>query len=109
MKQIRKIAAQAIAASCVALASLVVLPVAVHANEKVEGVTASSTGEVRRVDTKAGKVTIKHGPISALELPAITLVYQAAPVLLVDIAPGDRVRFTATRLKDAYVVTEISK
>lgn len=70
--------------------------------------SASASGEVRRVDADAGKVTIKHGEIAALELPAMTLVYRAEPVLLIDIRPGDTVRFTATRQDGVYVVTEIS-
>lgn len=71
--------------------------------------SAQASGEVRRVDASAGTVTIKHGAISALDLPAMTLVYQAAPALLTSLKPGDKVRFTATRKDGKYVVTEISK
>jgi len=70
---------------------------------------ATASGEVRRVDRQEGKVTIKHGAISGLELPAMTLVYRADPALLKDIQPGDRVKFTATREAGQYVLTEISK
>jgi Cu(I)/Ag(I) efflux system protein CusF len=70
---------------------------------------ASGSGEVRRVDAQAGKVTIKHGAISDLQLPAMTLVYRVDPALLADIKPGDKVRFTAKREDGQYVVTAISK
>ena len=70
--------------------------------------TATARGEVRRVDAAAGKVAIKHDAISALELPAMTLVYQINAVLLVNIKPGDHVRFTAARQGGKYVITEIS-
>jgi len=70
---------------------------------------ASASGEVRRVDTEGGKVTIKHGAISDLELPAMTLVYKIDPALLADIKPGDKVKFTAKRENGQYVVTAISK
>ncbi|MFJ0920586.1 copper-binding protein [Bordetella bronchiseptica] len=70
---------------------------------------ADATGEVRRVDAAAGKVSIKHDAISALGLPAMTLVYQIDPALLAGIKPGDKVRFTATRKDGRYVVTAISK
>lgn len=69
---------------------------------------ADATGEVRRVDAAAGKVSIKHDAISALDLPAMTLVYQIDPALLAGIKPGDKVRFTATRKDGRYVVTAIS-
>ncbi len=71
--------------------------------------SGSASGEIRRVDVASGRVTIKHGAISALDLPAMTLVYQAAPNLLGAIKPGDKVNFTATRENDHYVVTQISK
>ncbi len=70
---------------------------------------ASASGEVRRVDAAAGKVTIKHGEISELQLPAMTLVYHAAPALLAGIQPGDKVKFTAKREGGQYVITAISK
>lgn len=70
---------------------------------------ATATGEVRRVDTAAGTVTIKHEEITALGLPAMTLVYQAAPALLQNVKPGDKVRFTATRQGGKYIVTAIDK
>src|SRR5690554_2578044 len=69
----------------------------------------SASGEVRRVDAAAGKITIKHGEISTLQLPAMTLVYQADPALLADIKPGDKVKFTARREGGQYVVIAISK
>ncbi len=70
---------------------------------------ASASGEVRRVDAAAGKITIKHGAISDLQLPAMTLVYRADPALLAAIKPGDKVKFTAKREGGQYVITEISK
>ncbi|WP_260986187.1 copper-binding protein [Bordetella genomosp. 13] len=70
---------------------------------------ASASGEVRRVDQAGGKVTLKHDAISALELPAMTLVYQADPAMLAGIKPGDKVSFTAERKDGKYVVTKISK
>ncbi|UYO94074.1 copper-binding protein [Pollutimonas sp. M17] len=70
---------------------------------------ASASGEVRRVDAAAGKVTIKHGAISDLQLPAMTLVYRIDPALLAGIQPGDKVKFTARREGGQYVIIEISK
>lgn len=79
------------------------------ASPNVLAQTAQASGEVRRVDASAGTVTLKHDAISALDLPAMTLVYQAAPALLNNLKPGDKVRFTATRQDGKYVVTEITK
>jgi Cu/Ag efflux protein CusF len=70
---------------------------------------ASATGEVRRVDAQGGTVALRHDEIKALGLPAMTLVYQAAPALLKGIKPGDKVRFTATRQDGRYVVIAMEK
>ena len=99
-----------ILAVCAALASgLAITAPAVLAKQSSQqvGATAMASGEVRRVDAAGGKVTIKHGEIPALELPAMTLVYRAEPALLVGIKPGQKVRFTATRQANRYVVTQI--
>lgn len=70
---------------------------------------ATASGEVRRVDAAAGKITLKHGNIDALQLPGMTLVYIIDPVLLEGIQPGDKVRFTAKRENEQYVVIKIQK
>lgn len=70
---------------------------------------ASASGEVRRLDAAAGKITLKHGAIDALQLPAMTLVYKIDPALLAGIKPGDKVKFTAQRDGGDYVVTKIEK
>jgi|SRR5690606_22644716 len=69
----------------------------------------SGSGEIRRIDAQAGKITIKHGAISELDLPAITLVYLIDTTLLEGFQPGDRIKFTAKRENGQYVVTRISK
>ena len=75
----------------------------------VQAQDASATGTVRRVDAAQGSVTLQHGEIAALQLPAMTLVYQADPALLQNLKPGDAVRFNAVRRDGRYVVTAIEK
>jgi len=70
---------------------------------------AEATGEVRRIDAAGGKITIKHEAIKELSLPAMTLVYEAAPALLTGIKPGDKVRFTVIRQDGKYVITALSR
>lgn len=67
-----------------------------------------SEGEVRKVNREAGKVTIRHGPLANLDMPAMTMVFTAAdPKLLDGLKEGDKVRFTADRKEGAYLVTAI--
>lgn len=70
---------------------------------------ASATGEVRRIQAERGKITIKHGPIIDLKLPAMTLIYNINPGLLKEIQPGDSVKFRALHQNDQYIIIEIRK
>ena len=70
---------------------------------------ASARGEVRRLDVAKGTITIKHGAITDLNLPAMTLVYEADSVLLQGIEPGDQVRFKVRHENNTYKVIELKK
>lgn len=65
-----------------------------------------ASGEVRKVDKAAGKVTLKHGEIKSLDMPPMTMVFQVRdPELLNKVKPGDKVRFSAESREGAIVVT----
>ena len=65
-------------------------------------------GEVRKVDKDAGKVTLKHGPLSNLDMPGMTMVFKATdPKMLDGLKEGDKVRFSADRINGAISVTRI--
>lgn len=67
-----------------------------------------SEGEVRSVDKEQGKVTLRHGPLPNLEMPAMTMVFKVAdPTLLNGLKQGDKVRFTAERVNGAITVMTI--
>jgi Cu/Ag efflux protein CusF len=67
-----------------------------------------SEGEVRKIDKSAGKVTIKHGPLANLEMPAMTMVFRVKdPAMLDQIKEGDKIRFTADRVDGALTITEL--
>ena len=65
-------------------------------------------GEVRKVDKESRKITLKHGAIRNLDMPAMTMVFQVKdPALLDRVKQGDKVRFHAEKVNDAMVVTAI--
>jgi len=68
-------------------------------------------GEVRKVDEAAAKVTIKHGPIKALDMDeGMTMVFRAKdPALLKGLRAGDKVRFEAERTASGLAITRIEK
>jgi len=68
----------------------------------------NAEGEVRRIDAAHGKITLKHGPIPNLQLPAMTLVFKVAdPAMLSQVKPGDTVRFAADKVEGQYTITAI--
>jgi Cu(I)/Ag(I) efflux system protein CusF len=66
-------------------------------------------GEVRKVDKDAKKITIKHGPIPAIDMPAMTMVFQVKDPAMVDqVKVGDKVKFEAELLPGGRtIVTRI--
>ena len=66
-------------------------------------------GEVRKIDKDAGKVTLKHGPLQALDMPPMTMVFRVKEASMLDsLKVGDKVRFKADKVQGAYTVTEIA-
>jgi Cu(I)/Ag(I) efflux system periplasmic protein CusF len=82
-----------------------------HSSHHPPGAAAAapqSEGEVRKVDLEQGKVTLRHGPLANLDMPAMTMVFTAAdPKLLKGLKQGDKVRFTADKKDGTYFVTAI--
>ena len=69
---------------------------------------AMAEGEVRKVDKDAKKITIKHGPLQKLDMPAMTMVFQVRdPAMLDQVKAGDKVRFEAEKVGGGFVVTKI--
>ena len=65
-------------------------------------------GEVRKVDKEAAKLTIKHGEIKNLEMPAMTMVFQVKDAALLDkVKAGDKVKFRAEKGAGGFMVTAI--
>ena len=78
------------------------------AHHPAAAATPQSEGEVHKVDKEQGKVTLRHGPLANLEMPAMTMVFKAAdPKLLDGLKEGDKVRFTAEKVNGAITVTAI--
>jgi Cu(I)/Ag(I) efflux system protein CusF len=67
-----------------------------------------SEGEIRKVDPAAKKITIKHGELKNLDMPAMTMVFQVKdPAMLDKVKTGDKVKFRADKVNGAFMVVEI--
>ena len=99
------------------LAAAIVLgmPMVAHADDahhKKSQATASdavlTSGEVRKVDKEAGKVTIKHGPLTNLDMPAMTMVFRVKdPAMFDKMKEGDKINFAADKVQGAFTVIKV--
>jgi Cu(I)/Ag(I) efflux system periplasmic protein CusF len=88
----------------------------VHANEEHHKPAAGasqaaeplSEGEVRKVDKDAQKITVRHGPLANLDMPAMTMVFQVKDAVMLDkVKTGDKVKFRAEKVGGAFTITQI--
>lgn len=67
-----------------------------------------SEAEVRKVDKEASKLTLKHGPLLNLDMPAMTMVFRVSnPAFLDAVKVGDKVLFNVEKVGGQFTVTHI--
>ena len=70
--------------------------------------TKLADGTVKKIDKSAGKLTIVHGPLETLGMPAMTMVFRAAdPAMLDQVKVGDKIRFAVEKVRGALTVTAV--
>lgn len=70
--------------------------------------TTLSEGQVQKVDKAQGKLTIKHGPLENLDMPAMTMLFRVQNANWLDqVKPGDRIRFLAEKVNSVLTVTTL--
>ena len=97
-------------------ASALLLPLATQANDAhhPQAVAAAAPAadmtdaEVRKIDIDTAKITLKHGEIKNLDMPAMTMVFVVKDKgLLGTLKAGDKVKFKAVNEGGKFTVTEI--
>ena len=67
-----------------------------------------SEGSVKKVDRAQGKLTIRHGPLENLDMPAMTMIFRVQdPTLLDRVKPGDNIRFHAEIVNGMLTLTRL--
>ena len=77
----------------------------------VTAVWAQVDGEVKKVDLEAGKVSLKHGEIKNLDIPAMPqMSYRVSdPSWLKSLQVGDKVSFSAQKVNGQFTITALQK
>ena len=70
-----------------------------------------ASGQVKKIDESAGKITIKHGPIKKFDMEdGMTMVYRVQdPAMLKTVKPGDNIKFDADQVNGQFTVMKIEK
>ncbi len=77
-------------------------------NAPAAAASAMAEGEVRKIDKDAGKLTIKHGELQNLQMPAMTMVFRVKdPAMLDQVKVGDKVNFVAEKVGGQFTVTRM--
>jgi Cu(I)/Ag(I) efflux system periplasmic protein CusF len=70
--------------------------------------TDMADGEVRKIDKENKKITLKHGVIKSMDMPAMTMVFGVKDAAMLDsVKVGDKIKFTAATAGSALVIQSI--
>ena len=65
-------------------------------------------GEIRKFDPDTGKITIKHGEIKNLDMPAMTMVFHSKDkAMLAKLKANDKIKFKASNENGKMTASEI--
>lgn len=65
-------------------------------------------GTVKKVDKAAGKITVTHGPLENLGMPAMTMAFRVKdPAWLEQMKEGDHIRFVADNVEGALTIVRL--
>jgi len=79
-----------------------------HAAHHATAVAPNTEGEVRKIDKEQGKVTLKHGPITNLDMPGMTMVFKVKdPAMISQVKVGDKIDFVAEKIDGALTVVKL--
>lgn len=70
---------------------------------------ANAEGTVTAVDQDAGTITIDHGPVPAVDWPAMVMTFEADEAILDEVAVGDEVMFGFRMAGSRHEITSIEQ
>jgi Cu(I)/Ag(I) efflux system periplasmic protein CusF len=75
-----------------------------------QAVLPTAEAEIRKIDLDNQKITLKHGDIKNLDMPAMTMVFAVKdPTMLATVKAGDKVTFTAEKVGSTFTVMSLEK
>lgn len=76
-----------------------------HAAMSTPMASTWTSGQIKKVDKAAGKVTLAHGPLENLGMPAMTMVFRVQDkAWLGQMKDGDKIRFVADNVNNVLTI-----
>jgi Cu(I)/Ag(I) efflux system protein CusF len=70
--------------------------------------SAASKGQIQKIDLDAGKLTIKHGELRNINMPAMTMVFDVADkAALSKLKVGDKITFVASNANGQLTASNV--
>jgi Cu(I)/Ag(I) efflux system protein CusF len=65
-------------------------------------------GEVKKVEKETQKITVRHGELKNLGMPAMTIVFRVKdPAMLDQVKAGDKVKFVAEKVNGTITLVRL--
>jgi Cu(I)/Ag(I) efflux system protein CusF len=79
-----------------------------HGSQQAAAPAELTDGEVKKIDKEAGKITLRHGELKNLNMPAMSMVFRVKDASMLDQAKvGDKVKFAADRVNGAVTIVQL--
>ena len=79
-----------------------------HMASKAPAESPLSEGIVKKVDKASGKITITHGPLLNLDMPAMTMVFRVSEAAWLDqLQAGRTIRFLADSVNGSLTIVRL--
>ena len=80
------------------------------ATKKADQAKDITDGLVRKLNQETGKITIQHGDMPHLGMPAMTMAFPVkTPALLDNVQTGDKIKFKVVKENGRLLITELQK
>lgn len=80
------------------------------ASKKADQAKDITEGLVRKINQETGKITIQHGDMPHLGMPAMTMAFPVkSPGLLDKLQAGDKIKFKVVKENGRLLITELQK
>ena len=78
------------------------------AAQSIASAETFTKGIVKKIDAKAGKVTIIHEELVDLDMPAMTMVFRVADAAMLEtLSEGQEIEFVVARVEGKLTVTKL--